>query len=177
VPSHYERMHDIQGAFVIANHRLAALMENLDDRQATLKPIDGAWTAAQIAWHVALSNELLARVLAGEDPASIVPMPDGFQESSTLGDLPDFVETYPSLAPPDDASRTEAATRLRSSERAVLTALRTVNLHRSQHECVRTPFGTLSLYELGACIGAHVDRSTSQIERTIAAISPPGTEA
>ncbi len=168
--SHYERMHDIQDTFLIANHHLAAELEKLDDRVATLKPADGGWNAAQIAWHAALCNEQLARVLAGEDPESIVPMPDGFQEAPEPIHVPDWIETFPVLAAPDEASRMEAARRLRSSERAVLSAFRSVSLNRGQHDCVRMPFGTLSLYELGACIGAQVDRSTSQLERTLAAV-------
>jgi len=165
--SHYERMHAIQAAFLIANHHLAAGVGKLDDARAAQKPADGGWSAAQIAWHVALANERLARILAGEDAGSIVPIPEGFQETS--GNIvPRWVEVFPTLAPPDQATRTEAVARLRSSERAVLDALRTVTMDRSSHECVRMPFGTCSLYELGDCIAAHVERSSDQLDRTIA---------
>ena len=175
--SHDERLQAIRAAFARENSVLASKVEQLDDRTATLAPQD-AWSAAQIAWHVALTTELLSGALSGANASMLVPRPEGFQEVLATLQLPAKMKTFPMLEPPADPTRAESVSRLRASQDTFATALQAVTPNRCATQCVQLPlppgagraFGVFSLYEIGEFAVAHVVRHTGQVERTVAAV-------
>jgi uncharacterized damage-inducible protein DinB len=87
-----------------------ALVERLRDMSAETAehaPGGGVWTAAQVAWHVALTNVWMAGVL--------------------LGDKQD----KPSCQPPADPTRDAALVKLRASGQQVAKAIATLSAERA----------------------------------------------
>jgi uncharacterized damage-inducible protein DinB len=87
-----------------------ALVERLRDMPAETAEhaVDaGVWTAAQVAWHVALTNAWMAGVLLGDK------------------------QTKPSCQPPADATRDAALVKLRSSGQQVAKAIASISAERA----------------------------------------------
>jgi hypothetical protein len=166
--AHDDRIRAIRTSFDQALDQLTAHLDALDDHAATKQPADG-WSAAQIGWHVALTNDFLSGVLGGGVPDMIVPKPEGFVEQLATMPFPDRVKTFPALEPPADASRAEASARLRASGETFTRALASASPERCATSCVQMPFGAVfSLYELGEFMGAHIERHIGQFDRTLA---------
>ena len=166
--AHDDRIRAIRTNFDQALDRLMAHLDALDDRTAAKQPADG-WSAAQIGWHVALTNDFLSSVMGGGVPNMIVPKPEGFVEQMATTPFPDRVKTFPALEPPVGASRAEASARLRASGEAFSRALASASPERCATTCVQMPFGAVfSLYELGEFTGSHIERHIGQFDRTLA---------
>ncbi len=164
--THDERIHAIQVACAETTTRLAERLEALDDATATSAPA-ACWTPAQIAWHVALVNEVLAAALAGRVKSMQVPRPADFAETLATRQFPDKAKAPASAEPPADAARSEAATRLRRSADAIARAVATVTPDRVAAEAVRMPFGIFSLYEVGEFVAGHTKRHIRQLRQTV----------
>jgi len=147
---------------------MVALLEALSDGLARQAPAEGSWSPAQVAFHVAVTNELFAGVLSGAVPLS-KPAPSGFSENSDIfSGLPSKVKTLPPLEPPSAATRAEAIDKLRSSERALITAIKSLAPERAASQVMDLPFGTINMYQAAEFTGAHAARHLDQIRRCTA---------
>jgi hypothetical protein len=74
---HLARVHHLRESFVEANERLVARLRRVSD-EAAERGADGAWSAAQIGWHVAKVTTRFAAMIAG-DVGGPQPLPGGFR--------------------------------------------------------------------------------------------------
>jgi hypothetical protein len=164
---HGERVKKIAEAFKAASAELATKLENLPQDAAGRRPQDGGWSAAQIGWHVALSNDVFSNVISGAMPMAVPPAAD-FAEDWTRIAIPAKIQTFPILVPPDETPRDEMLAKLRGSADRLLQAIESMPPDRATM-CVQLQFGTMSLYQFGEFAGAHVRRHIGQLERTLTA--------
>ena len=151
--------------FQNAHNALVGKLRELPHVSAEKRPGSDAWSAAQIGFHVATTNEWIAGVLDGSTPMA-APAPAGFSESFNPKSLPPKLKTFTSLEPPAVVSAEVALERLRASGHHLSKAIASLSTERGAGSCVTLPFGTLSLFELADFTTAHVLRHISQIERT-----------
>jgi len=157
-------------AFRRAMDTFIASIERLGDEAAVQAPADGGWNAAQIAWHVAVTNELLAGVFEGTVPMA-QPVPDGFEpDPDIFSKVPAKVQTFPQLEPPASASRVEALAKLRASIAPVVNAFETFSEERAKGYFVQFPMGPLTMYQFADFTVGHVTRHQGQLERAVAAV-------
>ncbi len=162
-----DRAAAILARFNAAHTSLVHHLRELPAANAEDAPED-RWSAAQIGWHVALTNDWIAGVLLGSTPMA-QPAPAGFQESFNPASLPPKVKTFPTLEPPRVVGRDSALERLRASGQQLTKAIASLTPDRGAGYVVALPFGTLSLFELADFAGAHITRHVAQIERSVAA--------
>lgn len=124
------------------------------------------WSAAQIGWHVALTNDLIAGVLKGDSPMA-QPAPPDFRESFDPASMPPRVKTMPALEPPQIIGLDAAVERLRTSAHHMAKAIASLTPERGTGYCVSLPFGTLSLFELADFSAAHAARHATQLRRAV----------
>jgi hypothetical protein len=151
--------------FQTAHNALVGKLRELPPGSAEKRPASEAWSAAQIGFHVATTNEWIAGVLDGST-AMATPAPAGFAETFNPRSLPPKVKTSPSLEPPAVVSAEVALDRLRASGHRLSKAIASLSAERGVSHCVTLPFGTLSLFELADFTAAHILRHISQIDRT-----------
>ena len=168
--SHQNRIHASVSAFQTAAEAFIASIERLTDDAATRAPQDGGWSAAQIGYHVATTNDFLANLLTGAVPKA-VPAPAGFQENpKVFSAVPARVETFPALIPPADTSRADAIAKLRASVPQTVKAIESLTEDRAAKHVVEFPFGAISLYQLAEFIVGHVVRHQGQLQRATAGV-------
>lgn len=167
---HNERIRSIETSFTTAVNDLVAAVQRIDQRAATTRPPDGGWTVAQIAEHVAITNEWMALTLSDPDNAMLVDKPPAFEERLKNIQFPAKVKTFPVLEPSADASPQAALSRLRASAEKLAGAVAALPVQRADMQCVKLPFATISLYEFGEFAAAHTARHTAQVQRTVAAV-------
>jgi hypothetical protein len=159
-----DRAATILARFHTAHNSLVGRLREMPAESAEQRPGGDAWSAAQIGFHVATTNEWIAGVLEGSTPAA-QPAPPGFTESFNPRAIPAKVKTFPSLEPPVVVSAEAALEKLRASGHHLSKAIASLSVERGAGQCVTLPFGTLSLYELADFTAAHVVRHLGQIER------------
>ncbi|MGE5245784.1 MAG: DinB family protein [Betaproteobacteria bacterium] len=164
-----DRAATILARFNAVNHTLAARLRDLPAAAAERPPEDRAWSAAQIAWHVAQVNEWIAGVLTGST-ATAKPAPSGFKESFDPSSLPAKITTAAALEPPPVVGRDVALERLRASGQHISKAIASLTPERGSGYCVDMRFGTLSLFELADFAAVHVTRHVAQIDRAVARV-------
>lgn len=168
--SHQNRIHASVSAFLSASEGMIAALERLNDTAATHPPAGGGWNAAQIGYHVAITNDFLAGILSGAIPKSIAA-PAGFQENPNMfANLPTKVTTFSALEPPAGVTRAQALARLRESTAQSVKAIEGLNAERASGQVVEFPFGAISLYQLSEFIGGHVVRHYGQLQRAMASV-------
>jgi len=160
-----DRVTSILARFQSAQNAIVGKLRELPPESAEHRPAAEAWSAAQIGFHVATTNEWIAGVLNGSTPMA-QPAPAGFAETFNPKSLPARIKTFPTLEPPAVVSAEVALERLRTSGHNLSKAIASLNAERGAGHCVTLPFGTLSLFELADFTAAHVLRHISQIERT-----------
>ena len=160
-----DRLTTILARFQSAQNAIVGKLRELPPESAEHRPAAEAWSAAQIGFHVATTNEWIAGVLNGSTPMA-QPVPAGFAESFNPKALPARIKTFPTLEPPAVVSAEVALERLRASGHNLSKAIASLSTERGAGQCVTLPFGTLSLFELADFTTAHVLRHISQIERT-----------
>jgi hypothetical protein len=166
--SHQNRIHASVSAFQSASEELTGAIERLNDDAARRVPEGGGWNAAQIGYHVAITNDFLSGMLTGTSPAAI-PVPAGFVENPSLfKNVPARLETFPQLEPPASVTRAEAVASLRRSTGTTVQAIESLTVERASGYCVQFPMGQLSMYQVAEFIGGHVIRHQQQLQRTIA---------
>ena len=164
---HAERLRAIRAECNAAQDRLIRELESIDEATATRKPADNGWTAAQAAWHVGQTNELLAGVLTGAVPMA-QPAPAGFQEQPWGAmSIPAKIETFPQLHPPEQVDRKSAIEKIRAGGKAVISAIEALPEERSGH-VIGLSFGSLTLVQVCEFVSKHSDRHLGQIKRAVA---------
>lgn len=159
-----DRAATILARFHSAHNALVGRLREMPAESAEHRPAADTWSAAQIGFHVATTNEWIAGVLDGSTPMA-KPAPPGFAEEFNSRRLPDKIKTFPSLEPPSVVSAEVALEKLRASGHHLSKAIASLTADRGMSHCVTLPFGTLSLFELADFTAAHVVRHIGQIER------------
>jgi uncharacterized damage-inducible protein DinB len=165
---HATRVARIVAEFREAAGRLAARLERADDRAARTRPAEGAWSAAQIAWHVAAVNGSFTRVV--EAGAGAQPAAAGFVERNwrdVVAGIPSRQKAPAATEPPENVDPREAATRLRESSARLAAAIAALTPDRARM-CIQSPIvGTISIYQVGEWATAHVIRHNRQAKRAL----------
>ena len=74
---HLARMRHLRESFVAANERLVTRLRGASD-EAAARHVTGAWSAAQIGWHVATVSTRFAAMIAGDIPGP-QPLAESFR--------------------------------------------------------------------------------------------------
>jgi DinB superfamily len=150
--------------FNAAQNHLVSKLRDMPPAAAEDRPDVDTWSAAQIGWHVALTNDWIAGVLTGATPLA-EPAPPGFRETLHSTALPDKLKTFPTLEPPAIVGRDSALERLRASGQHMAKAIASLTAERGSAYIVTLPYGTLSLFEFADFAAGHVARHIAQLER------------
>lgn len=148
--------------------RFLARLEATPDDVAERVPADGGWSAAGIAWHVAVTNEQFAGLVEGSVPGARPPEAD-FEEtpfSEITAVVPDQLEAPAKFHPPEGMTRAEALARARASRDRFSQALRGMPESRGLWT-VKSILGHVTLYQVGDWATAHVARHNRQAKRVI----------
>jgi uncharacterized damage-inducible protein DinB len=133
-------------------------------------PVAGQWSAAQIAWHVALVNEAFAALMSGAIKGT-APAPSGFVErdwQEVRMSTADRLEASPRVQPPPGASMAESLTRLRASADRVRAAIAALTPERGSGFTLQSPIvGEISVYQIAEWATAHVIRHNAQAKRVL----------
>jgi hypothetical protein len=152
--------------FNATNQALVTKLREMPAAAAEHAPGDDQWSAAQVGWHVALTNDWIAGVLLGSTPAAH-PVPAGFKERFDAGALTTKLKTLAAFEPPAAVSRDSALGRLRASGQQVSKAIAALTPERGANYCVTLRFGTLSLFEFADFAASHVGRHVAQVDRAL----------
>lgn len=166
--NHEARIAATAAAFEAAMSRFLARLEATPDDVAEKQPADGGWSAAGIAWHVAMTNEQFAGLVEGSVPGARPPAPD-FEEtpfSEITSVVPDQLEAPPTFHPPAAVTRAEALTRARASKDRMSQAIRAMPEARGLWT-VKSILGLVTIYQVGEWATAHVARHNAQAKRVI----------
>jgi hypothetical protein len=157
----------ILARFNASQNVFAAKLRDLPAAVAEERPDLDAWSAAQIGWHVAATNEWIAGVLIGSTPMA-EPAAPGFSETLHAQTLPDKLKTFPALEPPAVVGRDSALEKLRASGQHMSKAIASLTPERGGGFTVTLPYGTMSLFELADFCSGHIARHIGQIDRAVA---------
>jgi hypothetical protein len=161
-----DRAATILARFNSAHNDLMWKLRDCAFEAAEHHPGGAQWSAAQIGWHVALSNDFFAGVLTGENPIA-KPAPDDFRETFDPDQVPMKAKTLPALEPPAIIGIDAAVERLRASGHHLAKAIAGLSPERGAGYCVTLPFGTLLLFELAEFCSAHAARHAAQVQRVV----------
>jgi hypothetical protein len=153
--------------FNAINQALVTKLREMPAAAAEHVPGDDQWSAAQVGWHVALTNDWIAGVLLGSTPA-VHPAPAGFKECFDAGALPATVNSLAAFEPPPAVSLDTALGRLRASGQRVSKAIAALTPERGANYCVTLGCGTLSLFEFAEFAASHLGRHVAQVDRALA---------
>ena len=123
--THAARIIDLSASFTGAMARFVARIEGASPEALEKVPADGGWTAAQIAWHVAATNEAFAGLIDGSIPHAR-PATETFREtpwSAIAEKVPAKLDAPQQFHPPATVGAREVLERLRASQGKVTTAL------------------------------------------------------
>lgn len=165
-----DRSATLLARFNAAQHSLISRLRELPAGAAEHSPGDPgehAWSAAQVAWHVALTNDWAAGVLLGSTPAAR-PAPAGFKQDFNPRAIPAKVKTATAFEPPSVVSREAALERLRASGQRLSKAIAALTPERGAGYSITMPFGALSLFEFADFAAGHVTRHAAQVDRALA---------
>ena len=166
--THDERIAATAEAFDAAMTRFLTRIEGTADDVAERVPAGGGWSAAGIAWHVAVTNEQFAGLIDGSVPGARPPEP-GFEEtpfSEITSIVPDQLEAPEKFHPPAGLSRDEALTRARASRDRMVQAIRALPADRGLWT-IKSILGKVTIYQVGEWATAHVARHNAQAKRVI----------
>lgn len=166
---HFSRVRHVRESFAEANERLVARLRRATD-DAARRAVHGAWSAAQIGWHVATVTTRLAAMMAGDLPGA-QPLPADFRErewSAIAAGIPDRSQAPPALVPPAAVGRDEAIAALEASGMKMARALDSLTAERGARMGITHPIvGTITVYQLGDWATAHVIRHNRQAKRVL----------
>jgi hypothetical protein len=167
--THAARIEQVRAAFDHAAGRFLARYRTTTTEEAVAVPPDGGWTAAQIAGHVAALNRVMASIVSGSiDRAT--PPPDGFVERpwpEIAATLSGRLQAPASVSAPPTMTRDSAWDAFQSSRVLVLDTFAAIDETRARHVFTAPPFGTISLYQVGDFLSAHVARHNAQLKRLL----------
>ena len=167
--SHAERIAHLRESFGEANARLVARLRGATDAAAE-RADTGAWSAAQIGWHVAAVTTRFARMISGE-VAAAQPTTPNFRErawTDVLASIPDRLTSPEAVAPPPAVRRAEAVAALEASGAGMAVALAALTPDRGDRMGITHPIvGAISVYQIGDWATAHVIRHNRQAKRAL----------
>lgn len=166
MPPSPDRATTILTRFTAAQISLVSRLRELPAAVAEQSPGAGAWSAAQIGWHVAVTNAWVANVLLGSTPTA-QPAPVGFKERFDARSPPLKAKTISAFEPPAFVRRDAALEKLRASGQQVTKAIASLTPERGAGYTVALQYGTLSLFEFADFAARHVARHVAQVERTV----------
>ena len=162
---HYARLRHIRESFAEANERLVARLRGATDEDAHRAPEAGAWTVAQIGWHVARVSTTFAALISGERQGAR-PLPADFKErdwAAIAEQLSDRLEAPPAFHPPPGVTRHDAIVDLEASGIRMGRALDMVTPERGAGYGISNPIvGEITVYQIGEWATAHVIRHNRQ---------------
>ncbi len=175
---HSFRIEELRASFEAANARLAARLRESSDAAAAAAA-GGAWSAAQIGWHVAAVTTRFAGIMSGSIPAA-QPLAPEFSERTwpeILASIPNQARAPAATLPPPSVRRDEAIAALEASGVLMASALASLTPERGGRMGITHPIvGTISVYQIGDWATAHIIRHNRQAKRAIAtAAAGPGT--
>ena len=167
--AHLDRIRHLRESFVSANERLVARLRGASD-EAAERSADGAWSAAQIGWHVAAVTSRFAAMIAG-DLGGPQPLPDAFQErpwSEVVAAIPERLQAPSAMRPPPHVRRAEAVAALEASGLKMARAFDALTAERGARLGVTNAIvGTISVYQIGEWATAHIARHNRQAKRAL----------
>jgi hypothetical protein len=168
---HLARLRHVRESFAEANERLVARLRRAHHVAAERGPGEGAWSAAQIGWHVAAVTTRFANLVSGEVPG-VQQLPDGFVERdwhAIAAEIPARLQAPRGSEPPPRVSRDEAVAALEAAGVRMARALDRVTPERGAHFGVTSAIvgGTINVYQLGEWATAHVIRHNRQAKRVL----------
>lgn len=167
--THAARIEQLRAAFDHASGRFLARYDSTTSEEAVAVPADGGWTAAQIAAHVAALNRVMSAIVSGRiDRAT--PAPDDFAErpwAEIAAGLGGRLQAPASVSAPPTMTRDSARDAFEASRALVLDTLAAIDETRARHTFSAPPFGTISLYQVGDFLAAHVARHNAQLKRRL----------
>ena len=158
---HHARIRHLRESFVAANERLVARLRTASD-DAAERGADGAWSAAQIGWHVATVTTRFAAMIAG-DTGGPQPLPESFRErpwSEVAAAIPERLQAPSAMTPPPAVRRADAVAALEASGMKMARAFDALTPERGGRMGVTNAVvGTISVPDRGmgdrACHLAH----------------------
>lgn len=167
--THAARIEHLRAAFDHASGRFLARYDSTTTEEAVAVPADGGWTAAQIAGHVAALNRVMSAIVSGRiDRAT--PPPDDFTERpwpEIAASLNGRLQAPASVSAPPTMTRDSARDAFETARALVLDTLAAVDETRARHIFTAPPLGTISLYQVGDFLAAHVARHNAQLKRRL----------
>jgi len=167
--THTARIAELTAAFNDSMARFLARLDAAPSELMTLPPPTGGWSAAQVAWHVAATNEAFAGWIDGSIPGA-KPAPAGFAEmpwSAVASKTPAKLEAPARFQPPAEVTKADALSKLRASQQRIVDALGGLAESRAVLT-VKSIVGTpISLYQVGNWAAAHVARHNAQAKRLL----------
>lgn len=167
--THAARIIDLSASFTGAMARFVARIEGASPTALEKTPAEGGWSAAQIAWHVAATNEAFAGLIDGSIPHARPPAPD-FHEtpwSAIAEKVPVKLDAPQQFQPPATVGAREVIERLRASQGKVTTALAGLPEARAGYTVKSTVGTPITLYQVGIWAAAHVARHNAQAKRVL----------
>lgn len=168
--AHLARVRHLREAFAAANERLVARLRKATDEAAS-RSAAGAWTAAQIGWHVAAVNNRFAGLIAG-DITGVAAMPAGFVErpwEAIAADIPERLTSPATFAPPPGVSRDATIAALEASGMRMARAFDAMTPERGSTMGITSPLvgGAITVYQIGEWATAHIIRHNRQAKRAL----------
>ncbi len=164
--THAERISQTLAAFEAAMDRFVGRLDSLSDADAARAAEGGGWSPAQIAWHVAATNEGFAGLVDGSRPLARAPEPDfvemPFPEIQAR--VPDRLEAPEMFTPPPAVTRADALARVRASRARFTEAYSRLDETRARWT-IKSILGLLTVYQVGDWAVAHVARHNAQVKR------------
>src|SRR6478609_6743053 len=114
--AHLAPVRHLRESFASSNERLVARLRGATD-EAAERHLTGAWSAAQIGWHVATVSTRFAAMIAGEMPGP-QPLAESFQErpwAEIAASIPDQLKAPSAVHPPPAVKRSDAVSALEAS--------------------------------------------------------------
>ena len=167
--THLGRLRHLRESFAAANEHLVKRLRAASDEAAERQP-SGAWSAAQIGWHVASVTTRFAALIAGDVPAAR-PLDDGFIERpwpEIAAAMPSQLQAPAAAQPVGPVTRHDAIAALEASAVRMARAFDTLTPDRGSRIGVTNPLvGTINLYQVGEWAAAHVWRHDAQADRAL----------
>jgi len=168
--THEERIVELSTSFTDSMARFLKRLESASPEALMAKPVEGGWSAAEIAWHVGAINNAFAGLIDGSLP-NAKPTPEGFVETpwtEIAMRVPAKLEAPPRFHPPADLTAENAMTMIRQSKETMLKALAGLSEARATGFTVKSSVGTpVNLYQVGNWAAAHVARHNAQAKKLL----------
>lgn len=182
-----KRLAEIVDYLEIARERLLEAAKGVNPSFAEIRPRRGSWCVAEILMHLAMTEELVARIISrsvslGREQ-SVGPETSEESLLSSLDELSIAESAAPltapeRISPPPDANMEQALGALETSRRALHDALRDADgMNLTALTRQHPVFGELTIYQWALFVGQHEERHTRQIQRTLRDVTESAAES